>query len=373
MMAKRFFATVGLLLAALLMLSQGAFLNAAPLAQDATSTPQAEEEPMTAAATAEPMEESAEESMDAVEPTVAELAAQVAALQAQLAEVQATAQRNSVNMAIYLLDQAGLHALDVKLNEEGVLDAAASSRIGQVARILSTVDWPADLATDAEALTAVLTDLAAGLDAADLAISGPLATEAHEAQHALSHAAVAWLSGDHGDHGHAHGDAMAPAVTEVDGLLIENVQANLALPSPTGSVWLKITNNTDVDEALTGAEIPGCGVIELHDMKMENDIMTMFPVEGGEIPIPAGATVELKRGGLHIMCIEKAAPVEVGTEVEITLHFANAGDVVVTAPVVDPGTTMEMGHDHDAMGDDAMDDAGTEHGAEGEGETHSHD
>jgi copper(I)-binding protein len=338
------------------------------LAQDATPTPQAEEESMTAEATAEPEEEPAEESMAATEPTIADLAEQVAALQAQLAEVQAMAQRNSLNLAIYLLDQAGLHALDVKLNEEGVLDAADSSRIGQVARLLTTVDWPADLAADADALTTILTDLAAGLDAEDMAISGPLATEAHDAQHALSHAAVAWLAGEHGDHDHAHGDAMAPAVTDVDGLLIENVLANLALPSTTGSVWLKITNNTAADEALTGATIPGCGVIELHDMKMENDVMTMFPVEGGEIVLPAGEAVELKRGGLHIMCIEKAAPVEVGTEVEITLHFATAGDVVVTAPVVDPGTvTMEMEHDHDAMGDDA------DHAAEGEGDTHSHD
>ncbi|MCB0109217.1 MAG: copper chaperone PCu(A)C [Caldilineaceae bacterium] len=358
MIAKRLFATFGLFVIALLIISQGTFLRAAPLAQNATPTPQAEEEPMVADATAEPVEEKAEESMDTTEPTVAELAKQVAALQAQVAEVQATAQRNQVNMAIYLLDQVGLHALDVQLNEDGELDASTGGRVGQVARILSTVDWPMDLAADAEHLTSVLTDLAAALESEDLESSASLATQAHEEQHALSHAATAWLSGSHGDHGnaqpsHDHGDAMASAVTDVDGLLIENVLANLALPSPTGSVWLKITNNTGEDEALTGADVPGCGVIELHDMKMENDVMTMFQVEGGEIPLPAGETVTLQRGGLHIMCINKEAPVEVGTEVEITLHFANAGDVVVTAPVVDPGAPMEMEHAHgeDSDGD----------------------
>ncbi|MEZ4559771.1 MAG: copper chaperone PCu(A)C [Caldilineaceae bacterium] len=153
---------------------------------------------------------------------------------------------------------------------------------------------------------------------------------------------------------HAHDDT---TVIDVDGLLIENVRANLSLPSSTGSVWLTLTNTTAVDEALTGAEVPGCGVVELHDMKMENDVMVMFPVEGGEIPIPAGETVELKRGSLHIMCIEKEAPVEVGATVTVTLHFANAGDVEVTAPVVAPDSGMDdmegmdhgdSAHEHDA-------------------------
>lgn len=374
MLLKRIFAVTGIFIATLLVVSQSLLLNAAPLPQDATPTPQAEEDPMAAEATAEPMEETKEEPEEGAaammdEPSLADLAEQVAALQAQLATVQATAQRNGVNMAVYLMDQAGLHALDVRLNEEGVIEDGDSSTVGRLARLLSTVDWPTDMAADAESLTMVLTDLAAALEEEDVEGSASLATQAHEEQHALSHNAEAWLSGGHGEHGdhsehgaaeghgNDHGDGMAMAVTDIDGLLIENVLANLALPSATGSVWLKITNTTTEDEALTGAEIPGCGVIELHDMKMENDVMVMFQVEGGEIAIPAGETVTLQRGGLHIMCINKEAPVEVGTEVEITLQFANAGDVTVTAPVVEPGMSMEMDHEH---GEESEDDAASE-------------
>jgi copper(I)-binding protein len=375
MITKRLFAIASMLVISFMLLSQGALLNAAPLRQNATATPQAEEEPMESAATPEAEEEpmAAEATPEAVEemvadsadaPTVAELAAQITTLQTELAAAKTAAQRNGVNMAIYLLDQAGLHALDVQLNEDGELDASAGGRVGQVARLLTTVDWTMDLAADAEQLTDVLTDLAAALEREDMETSAPLATEAHEVQHALSHAAVAWLSGGHAEHGHGHSEEAA--VTDVDGLLIENVLANLALPSATGSVWLKITNTTTEDEALTGATIPGCGVIELHDMKMENDVMTMFQVEGGEIPIPAGETVTLQRGGLHIMCINKEAPVAVGTNVEITLQFATAGAVVVTAPVVDPGAPMEMGHDDTGEGD-------MDHGEEGEDDSHSHD
>ncbi len=125
-------------------------------------------------------------------------------------------------------------------------------------------------------------------------------------------------------------------------MVIEDVQANMTLPSSTGSIWLKITNETGQDDTLTGAELAGCGTIELHDMIMENDVMVMREVDGGEIPIPAGETVELKKGGLHIMCIDKEAPLEKGTSVDIALIFANAGTIDVTGTVVEPGEMMNM-------------------------------
>ena len=141
-------------------------------------------------------------------------------------------------------------------------------------------------------------------------------------------------------------ESMAEMPEMVEGeLTVANVRANLTLPTDTGSVWLVIMNGTDTDDALIGGEIPGCGVVELHDMKMDGDVMVMRPVEGGQIPIPAGEMVELKKGGLHVMCIEKAAPLELGATVDMVLKFANAGDVAVTGEVVAPGdSSMMAGH-----------------------------
>ncbi len=134
-------------------------------------------------------------------------------------------------------------------------------------------------------------------------------------------------------------------------LTVQNVQANLALPTDTGSVWMLISNGTEEEERLLGAQIDGCGTVELHDMLIdENDVMIMRQVEGGEIIIPAGQTVELKRGGLHMMCLQKVAPLEPGTEIEIVLQFANAGDISITAPVVAPGDMpMETDMEHGGM------------------------
>ena len=121
------------------------------------------------------------------------------------------------------------------------------------------------------------------------------------------------------------------------------VKANLTMPTEMGAVYMTITNGTAEDEALTGASVPGCTTIELHEMRMEDDVMVMRPVEGGQISIPAGETVELKQGGLHVMCIGKTGEFAVGDTVAVTLEFANAGEIEVTAEVIAPGK-MNMDH-----------------------------
>lgn len=61
--------------------------------------------------------------------------------------------------------------------------------------------------------------------------------------------------------------------------------------------------------------------------------MTMQEVDS--IVIPAGESVQLMPGGYHIMLLDLAAPLEVGQTFELTLTFANAGDLVVTVEVRD--------------------------------------
>ncbi len=105
-----------------------------------------------------------------------------------------------VTSAVYLLDTAGLHDLDVRLNEEGVIEAGDSGRVARVARLLGTVDWPEPLATEVVTLTTVLTDLATALENDDLTTAAPLATQVHEVQHDFSHAAEHWLGEMSGQH-----------------------------------------------------------------------------------------------------------------------------------------------------------------------------
>lgn len=118
---------------------------------------------------------------------------------------------------------------------------------------------------------------------------------------------------------------------------VDRVRANLTLPTETGAIYMTITNETGEDDALVGAAVPGCNTTELHEVIMEGEVMVMQQVEEGEIAIPAGETVELKQGGLHVMCLGKTGEFAVGDTVPVRLQFARAGTIEVAAEVVAPG------------------------------------
>lgn len=193
-MIKRIIFALLVLFGGFLLVRNGSTLSAAPPFQTDSATPTPAPEPE--AKEEEETEHAPEAEEAATEPTLAELAAQVAALQAQVAALSAgssAGQANEVTTAIYLLDTVGLHGLAERLNGEGVIESSDAGSIARVARLLSSVNWPAELATDAISVTATLNDLAAALGNDEVETAAPLATLAHESAHDLSHAAEQWL------------------------------------------------------------------------------------------------------------------------------------------------------------------------------------
>ena len=77
--------------------------------------------------------------------------------------------------------------------------------------------------------------------------------------------------------------------------------------APTGGGFLTITNKGTTPDRLIAVRSPASSKVELHEMKMDGNIMRMREIEKG-IEIPPGATVELKPGGFHIMFMELKAP-----------------------------------------------------------------
>lgn len=73
---------------------------------------------------------------------------------------------------------------------------------------------------------------------------------------------------------------------------------------------------------LVRAESPAAGVTEVHEMKMEGDVMKMRAVPS--LDLPAGKTVELKPGGYHVMLLDLKAPLAKDSSVPLTLVFQDA-------------------------------------------------
>jgi len=75
--------------------------------------------------------------------------------------------------------------------------------------------------------------------------------------------------------------------------------------------------------------------VEIHETKMEGDVMRMAQVEGG-IEVPAGGQVELKPGGYHVMLIGLTRDLAVGDTFPVTLEFASGNTLAVEAEVRQP-------------------------------------
>jgi copper(I)-binding protein len=96
-----------------------------------------------------------------------------------------------------------------------------------------------------------------------------------------------------------------------------------------GGGYLKLENKGKVDDKLLSISVaPAVSKsVELHSMTMAGDVAQMREVSS--IEIPAGKTVELKPGGLHVMFVGLAAPLKVGAKFAATLKFEKAGEVKV--------------------------------------------
>ena len=86
---------------------------------------------------------------------------------------------------------------------------------------------------------------------------------------------------------------------------------------------------------LVAASSPVAGLVEIHEMKMDGNMMRMRAMPALELP--AGKTVMLEPGGYHLMLLELKQPLEPGASVPVTLVVEEAGgkraNIVVSAPV----------------------------------------
>jgi copper(I)-binding protein len=71
--------------------------------------------------------------------------------------------------------------------------------------------------------------------------------------------------------------------------------------------------------ALVSAESPVAGTVEIHEMRMEGNVMKMRAIP--KLDLPAGQTVDLKPGGYHVMLMDLKRPLTKGETVPIKLKF----------------------------------------------------
>ena len=94
---------------------------------------------------------------------------------------------------------------------------------------------------------------------------------------------------------------------------------------------MQITNSDKADHSLVVAESGAASNVELHTHIQKDGMMMMRQIK--KIDLPAGKTVELKPGGLHVMLIGLTQQLKPGDQVDLTLIYENGKKTRLTAPV----------------------------------------
>lgn len=110
----------------------------------------------------------------------------------------------------------------------------------------------------------------------------------------------------------------AAAHAQVD---VRDAWVRTAVPGQSGTgAFMTLTAKDGAK--LVGASSPVAGVTEVHEMKMDGDVMRMRAVPA--LDLPAGKAVQLKPGGYHVMLMELKQALPKGASVPLTLTLRDA-------------------------------------------------
>ena len=126
-------------------------------------------------------------------------------------------------------------------------------------------------------------------------------------------------------------------------IMVMNAVAAPSLTSQakTGAVYLSIMNMGKTNDELIRISTLVATSAMLHESKDENGVMKMEMLD--TLEFPAGKTVDILPGHLHIMLMDLKKPLKTGDHVAIELEFKNSGNVSVDAIVgkLDEISTMK--------------------------------
>lgn len=125
------------------------------------------------------------------------------------------------------------------------------------------------------------------------------------------------------------------------GIEVSDAWARASTQGANSAVYFVIQNhNTEMDEII-GAASDVADAAEVHESKMENDVMQMVHVDS--VPLEPSQKVEFMPGGYHVMLIGLKHDLTAGDEIDVTLQFKNSPDITVRAMVQD-AAGMDMGN-----------------------------
>ena len=124
------------------------------------------------------------------------------------------------------------------------------------------------------------------------------------------------------------------------------VRATVQGQKATGA-FMQIT--APAASTLISVSTPVAGVAEVHEMKMDGDVMRMRPLTKG-LELPAGKAVQLQPGGYHLMLMDLKLPLQKDTTIPVTLTLQDSKGVQssqeLRVPVLTAAPKGQVEHQH---------------------------
>lgn len=115
--------------------------------------------------------------------------------------------------------------------------------------------------------------------------------------------------------------ALSVSVSAADLVEIGDAWIRATVPGqPVAGAFMTLKSSSAV--TLTGAKSPVAKSCEVHEMKHEGGVMKMRAIPS--LALPAGESVALEPGGLHLMLFGTRQPLKAGSTVPVTLTFKPA-------------------------------------------------
>jgi hypothetical protein len=117
---------------------------------------------------------------------------------------------------------------------------------------------------------------------------------------------------------------------------VSDAWARSSPPGVTDGV-VYLTIESAEDDQLAGALVPTdvAAAVELHETVAGDDGASVTMQQVAAVDLPAGEAVAFEPGGLHVMLVDLAGPLESGSSFELTLVFASSEPKTVTVDVRD--------------------------------------
>ena len=125
------------------------------------------------------------------------------------------------------------------------------------------------------------------------------------------------------------------ACSTENGLEVNGIWMRPTAQGDNGAVYFVLHNHSPEADEMTSASSDIAEAVEMHETtfqaEMNGDIMEMNQVQ--TIPMGPYAEIDFAPGKYHIMLVNVQKNLNMGDEIEITLHFKNFEDINRNVPV----------------------------------------